>query len=110
MKRILGTAVLVAALAPMAQAETVRSKSFVADIQRRAVNMQARDGTGSTPAVQVYVSVKTVAGAAPAQGQIKAAGAFAAKAGCRDGQALATIMAGVTTSAADFEVLCQGGQ
>ncbi|WP_323770122.1 hypothetical protein [Antarctobacter sp.] len=110
MKRILGAAVLIAALTSAAQAETVRSKSFVGDIQRRAVTMQARDGAGSTPAVQVYVSVKTVAGAVPAQGQFKAAGAFAAKAGCRDKRALATILSGVTTSAAEFEVLCRGGQ
>ena len=84
MKRILGTAVLIAALAPVAQAETVRSKSFVGDIQRRAVTMQARDGSGSAQALQAYVSVTTVAGVVPGQAQIQAAGAFAAKAGCRD--------------------------
>ncbi|WP_300445123.1 hypothetical protein [uncultured Mameliella sp.] len=110
MKRILGTAVLIAALAPVAQAETVRSKSFVGDIQRRAVTMQARDGSGSAQALQAYVSVTTVAGVVPGQAQIQAAGAFAAKAGCRDARALTTILAGVTAKAAEFEVLCRGGQ
>ena len=52
----------------------------------------------------------TVAGAVPAQPQILAAGAFAAKAGCRDARALTTILAGVTARAAEFEVLCRGGQ
>ncbi|MBY6161084.1 hypothetical protein KUV73_09370 [Mameliella alba] len=110
MKRILGAAALIAALASVAQAETGRSKAFVGEIQRRAVQMQARDGSGSTQAVQAYVSVKTAAGAAPAQAQMQAAGRFAASAGCRGTNALATILAGVTATAAEFEVLCRGGQ
>lgn len=110
MKRILGAAVLIAALAPVAQADTVRSKAFVGDVQRRAVTMHARNGSGSTTALQVYVSVKTANGAVPEQGQMKAAGSFAAKAACRDRRVLATVLAGTTATAAEFEVLCQGGQ
>lgn len=109
MKRIAGIAALCVAMAPMVQAETIRSKTFVGEIQRRPVVLTARDGSGQTSAAQVYVSVTTLAGGVPARDALNAAGAFAAKAGCRDGEALATIAAGVTTQAAEFEVLCRGG-
>jgi hypothetical protein len=110
MKRMIWTATLCIALAPLAQAETVRSDTFLGEIQRRAMTLQARDGTGAAQASQVYVSVTTTAGAVPMQSQLKAAGGFATKAGCRNGQALTTILAGVTATAAEFEVLCRGGQ
>ncbi len=41
MKRFPGTATLCVDLAPMAQAETIRSNSFVGEIQRRPGVMQA---------------------------------------------------------------------
>lgn len=110
MKRLLGIAALCGALSPMAQAETVRSQSFVGEIEHRAVTLQARDGTGSTQARQAYVSVTTLAGTVPAQAQLQAAGVFAAKAGCRDGQVLTAILAGVSARAANYDVLCRGGQ
>jgi hypothetical protein len=94
----------------VAQAETVRSQEFVAEIQRRVVTLQARDGNGSTQANHVYVSVTTTAGSVPPQPRLQAAGGFAAAAGCRGGQALTTLLAGVTATAAEYEVLCRGGQ
>lgn len=109
MKRFLGTAALCVAIAPMAQAETIRSNSFVGEIQRRPVMMQARDGSGQISAMQVYVSVTTVAGAVPGRDALKSAAAFAARAGCQEGQTLGTLLAGVTAKAAEYEVLCRGG-
>lgn len=93
-------------LATVAGAETVRSSSFEGEISRRVLKPLA-DGT---PMSHLYVSVRTVAGAAPSQGQMRGAASFAARAGCRNGTPLSTVAAGVSDGAAQFEVLCKGGR
>jgi uncharacterized RDD family membrane protein YckC len=98
--------VLGVGLATMAQAETVRSNSFEAEIQRRAIAPLA-DGS---PMSHLYVAVKTTSGALPAQAEMRQAAVFAAKAGCRNGTSLSTVIAGTAEGAAQFEVLCKGGR
>lgn len=105
MKRI-AWAALVLSLATAAGAETVRSSSFEGEISRRALKPLA-DGT---PMSHLYVSVRTLSGAAPAQAQMRQAAVFAARAGCRNGTALSTVAAGVAEGTAQFEVLCKGGR
>lgn len=94
------------ALSTAAGAETVRSNSFEADIQRRAI-APLSDGS---PMTHLYVAVKTAAGKVPATGQMAQAASFATRAGCRNGTALSTVVAGVSEGAAQFEVLCKGGR
>ncbi|QIE44126.1 hypothetical protein G5B38_00500 [Pseudohalocynthiibacter aestuariivivens] len=101
----LATFLTLLAVGSAAQAETVRSQTYEATIERRAVSLRAQDGNGAIAAQQVLVSVGRIDG----QAATDAAFGFAEKVACGGAVPVVSIALGAAEGRISYDILCRTG-
>ena len=100
---ILTLAAAASTAAAPALAETLRGETYTGAVTERLIEKQPADAR----IAQVFVTVTRNDRGAIAEGALERAAAFAAGAGCRDGDVLTMIRAAREAAQVDFELLCR---